>query len=90
MLPPKLGGPLGLLDANPNADVIFMAHVGLDGLARVRHLWDPSLVGRRIRVRLWRVRRDRIPEDRTRRTEWLFDEWSRVDRWVSENVETGS
>jgi 1-acyl-sn-glycerol-3-phosphate acyltransferase len=90
VLPPKLGGPLGLLDANPEADVLFIAHVGLDGLARVRHLWDRSLVGRRIQVGLWRIHRDRIPADRSKRVDWLFDEWSRVDRWIADRREAGS
>lgn len=87
VLPPKLGGPLGLIDANPEADVLIVAHVGLDGLARVRHLWDPSLVGREIRVKLWRVDHDRIPNDPAERAEWLFDEWARVDDWIAEQLE---
>jgi 1-acyl-sn-glycerol-3-phosphate acyltransferase len=90
VLPPKLGGPLGLLDANPDADALFVAHIGLDGLARVRHLWDRSLVGRRIQVKLWRVPRDQIPADRSKRAEWMFDEWSRIDRWIADRFEAGA
>lgn len=88
VLPPKLGGTLGLLEASPHADVLIVAHVGLEGLARVRHLLSRTLVGRRLQVKLWRVPRGTIPTERKRRAEWLFDEWARVDAWIGERDET--
>jgi 1-acyl-sn-glycerol-3-phosphate acyltransferase len=87
VLPPKLGGPLGLLEASPSADVLFVAHVGLDGLSRVRHLLDPNLVGRRLEIKIWRVARSRIPAKREERGEWLFEEWARVDEWIDERLQ---
>ncbi len=87
VLPPKLGGPLALLDASPEADALFVAHVGLEGLANVRDLFDPSLVGRKLQVRMWRVPRQKIPEERGARANWLFDQWARVDAWIGERLE---
>jgi 1-acyl-sn-glycerol-3-phosphate acyltransferase len=83
VLPPRLGGPLALLDPLTPCDVVIMAHVGLDGLATVKHLLDGTIVGGRIRVRFWRIPREQIPEDREARIDWLFDQWELVDRWIA-------
>ncbi len=82
VLPPKPGGPLGLLEANPAADVLFFGHVGLEGLATLRDVWRGGLVGRTIRVSLWRVERSHIPTSPSERLEWLYTEWSRMDAFV--------
>lgn len=82
-LPPRLGGPLALLDPFTPADVVVMAHVGLDGLATVKHLLDGTVIGSRIRVRFWRIPREEIPEGREARIDWLFDQWERVDDWIA-------
>jgi hypothetical protein len=82
VLPPKPGGPLGLLDASPDADVLFFGHVGLEGLATLRDVWRGGLVGRTIRVRLWRVQRAHIPSSAGERLEWLYTEWRRMDAFV--------
>jgi len=44
-------------------------------------------VGRQVNVRFWRVPADRIPEDPDARERWLFDQWSRIDAWLSERLE---
>lgn len=81
-LPPKLGGPLALLDAARNADVIFAAHSGLEGFATVKEMMSGSVVGRTIRVKFWRVKSADIPRTREQLVDWLFDEWRRVDDFV--------
>jgi 1-acyl-sn-glycerol-3-phosphate acyltransferase len=83
VLPPRLGGPIALLDPLTPCAVVFMAHVGLDGLATVKHLLDGTIVGGRIRVRFWRVPGDQIPEGTEARVDWLFDQWKLVDEWVA-------
>jgi 1-acyl-sn-glycerol-3-phosphate acyltransferase len=82
VLPPRTGGPLALLDAAPAADVLVVAHVGLEGVTHFRNAWRGDLTGRHIRVRLWRVPRSGIPAGREARVEWLFDAWERVDAWI--------
>jgi 1-acyl-sn-glycerol-3-phosphate acyltransferase len=82
VLPPHTGGALTLLEAAPGADVLVFAHAGLEGLARVSDLLAGHLVGRAIRVGLWRVPRAAIPRERAERERWLFAEWARVDAWV--------
>lgn len=85
VLPPRPGGTLTLLDAT-GADVVILAHVGLEGLARLRDLWRGTLVGTRVKVRFWRVYRSDIPADRAARVEWLFSIWAQMDDWIDEQV----
>ena len=80
-LPPKLGGALGLLDTAPDADVLIVAHRGLEGLANATDLLSGTVVGAKIQVRIWRVSADAIPSGEGRRR-WLFDWWKRVDDFV--------
>lgn len=82
VLPPRLGGPLNLLEHNEAADVVFCAHFGFDGVVDLRDFLRGSLVGRVVRVRFWRVPFASIPKTRDARTEWLFENWVRVDEWV--------
>jgi 1-acyl-sn-glycerol-3-phosphate acyltransferase len=82
VLPPRPGGALALLEAATDADVLFLAHTGLEGLANVSDLLGGWLIGRRIRVHLRRVPRNRIPEAADARLAWLQDEWERLDAWV--------
>jgi len=84
ILPPRPGGALGLLEANPGADVLFFAHAGFDGVATIWDLWAGKLVGATIRVLTWRVPYAEIPKDREGRLRWLAQNWQRVDAWVGE------
>lgn len=87
VLPPRLGGVLGLLERNTSADVVFCAHTGFEGVRRLGDLWNGVLVGRRIRIAFWRVAWADVPAGREERVAWLFDQWQRLDRWVGENQE---
>lgn len=85
LLPPRLGGPLALLESPTSADVVVMAHVGLEGLAEIKDLWDGQMVGRTVRVAFWRIPRLEIPQDREAQVEWLYRQWGRVDAWIDEH-----
>jgi 1-acyl-sn-glycerol-3-phosphate acyltransferase len=80
-LPPKPGGALTLLEAAPDADVIVIAHRGLEGLANVSDLLNGSVVGKTVEVSIWRIPAAEIPRGAERRR-WLFDLWKRVDEFV--------
>ncbi|MEK6303242.1 MAG: lysophospholipid acyltransferase family protein [Acidobacteriota bacterium] len=82
VLPPRLGGPLNLLECNEAADIVFCAHFGFDGVVDLRDFLRGSLVGRVVKVRFWRVPFPSIPPTRESRREWLFENWERVDEWV--------
>ncbi len=82
VLPPRLGGPLALLEAAPGVDVVFCAHVGFDGFAKVSDIWAGRLVGGSIRVRFWRHAAASIPAGEEARTAWLYERWQEVDDWI--------
>ncbi len=91
LLPPRLGGPLALLDAtrkteNP-VDVIFCAHVGFDGFETVGDIWRGGLVGRTISVRIERVPAAEIPADREGQIRWLYSHWQEMDDWIGAHRE---
>jgi 1-acyl-sn-glycerol-3-phosphate acyltransferase len=84
LLPPRLGGPLALLDEGDNAGVVVCGHVGLDGFEYISDIWAGGLVGTTVRVRFWRHERDEIPGDRDGRVAWLYARWQALDDWIGE------
>lgn len=84
VLPPRLSGPLALLDATDPADVVVMAHHGLDGFAHLQDIWAGGMVDTTIRVQFWRFPRAGIPTERSARVDWLYDVWTRVDEWIDQ------
>ena len=89
LLPPRPGGPLALLDAAPNADVLLLAHTGLEGLASLRELLAGQLLDREIRVQLWRVPAARIPDGAECRKRWLWARWAEIDAWIDAHIRAG-
>ena len=82
VLPPRKAGVLALLAGNPGADVVFVAHAGLDTVHNVASLMKGSLVGHTIEVEFWRVPWADIPTDDDARMAWIWEHWRKVDAWV--------
>jgi 1-acyl-sn-glycerol-3-phosphate acyltransferase len=82
VLPPRLGGPLALLDAGTEADVVVCGHVGLDGFEKVSDIWGGGLVGATVRVKFWRHPRAAVPAGERERIAWLYARWQELDDWV--------
>lgn len=82
LLPPRLGGPLALLEELGGTDVVFCGHVGFDGFERVSDIWSGELVGKTIAVTVWRCPGGEIPSDRDERVRWLYANWQRMDDWI--------
>jgi 1-acyl-sn-glycerol-3-phosphate acyltransferase len=85
VLAPRPGGFLAALDAAPDADVVLVAHTGLDHMLTIRDVWRELPMDKVIVMRWWQVPRDEIPSDREARIEWLFGWWERIDAWIAEN-----
>ncbi|MCB8914787.1 MAG: 1-acyl-sn-glycerol-3-phosphate acyltransferase [Thermoleophilales bacterium] len=87
LLPPRLGGPLAILDeARGGIDIVFCGHVGFEGLRTVADVMAGVLVGRHIKIRFWRFKGSEIPEGEMARTEWLYEKWQMIDDWVGEEL----
>ena len=85
VLPPHASGALAAIAACPQADVIFVAHTGLDRLVSVRDVWRGLLTDMEIRARWWRVPAASVPRSVSRDTQvtWLYDWWQRIDAWIT-------
>ena len=87
LLPPRTGGALSAIAACPDADVIFVAHAGLDRIVTVGDVWRNLRVDQAVRARWWRVPAAEVPRsaDHAAQERWLYDWWQRIDAWISQN-----
>jgi 1-acyl-sn-glycerol-3-phosphate acyltransferase len=87
LLPPRTGGALSAIAACPEADVIFVAHAGLDRLVSVADIWHSLPMDQVIRAKWWRVPVGEVPRaaDHEAQVRWLYDWWERIDTWISLN-----
>ncbi len=85
VLAPRPGGLLAALDAAPEADIVLVAHTGLDHLLTVADVWRELPMDKQIIMRWWRVPRNEIPDGRDDRIDWLFSRWEQIDRWIAEH-----
>jgi 1-acyl-sn-glycerol-3-phosphate acyltransferase len=82
LLPPRLGGTLALLQANPGLDLIFCAHTGFEGSSHFATLINGSWIGARIRISFWRVPAQQVPAEADAQRELLFTQWDRMQAEV--------
>jgi 1-acyl-sn-glycerol-3-phosphate acyltransferase len=84
LLPPRLGGPIVLLESARDADVVIFGHVGLDGFEYISDIWSGGLVGTTVRLKFWRFPAAEVPSDRDELIAWLYDRWQELDDWIGE------
>jgi len=77
LLPVRPGGTLALLDAEPECDLIFIGHHGLEGLSGLKDIWRGKLVGRTITVKFWR---EAPPHEN--KLAFVDACWKRLDDWL--------
>jgi 1-acyl-sn-glycerol-3-phosphate acyltransferase len=85
VLPPRPGEAFAAIAACPAADVIFVAHTGLDRLVSIRDVWQSLSGDILVRAHWWRVPAAGVPRDGDEETQlsWLYDWWQRVDAWIT-------
>ena len=85
VLPPRPAGTFAALAACPGADVIFVAHTGLDRLVSVRDVWRSLLTDVEVHARWWRVPSAAVPRaaGHDAQITWLYDWWEHVDAWIT-------
>ncbi|MEM7342009.1 MAG: 1-acyl-sn-glycerol-3-phosphate acyltransferase [Actinomycetota bacterium] len=82
LLPPKPAGTVALLATQPEADVVVLGHVGLEGVAQLAGLRTRLPLERPIVARWWVHPRSTVPSDPDGQVGWLNDQWLTLDRWV--------
>jgi len=87
LLPPRTGGALSAIAACPGADVIFVAHAGLDRIVTIGDVWRNLRIDQTIRAKWWRVPAAEVPRSAGHEAQvrWLYDWWQRIDIWISQN-----
>src|SRR6266536_208752 len=85
LLAPRTGATVAALAAAPGADVVFVAHTGLEDLVTVGDIWRSLPMEQVLKARWWRVPATEVPHGREAQVRWLYDWWARIDEWVAEN-----
>ena len=83
VMAPKPGGVLAALTTAEDADVVFVAHTGVEHMTTVLDVWREIPMDREIEMRWWLVPSDEVPPGKEERIDWLFEWWSRIDEWIS-------
>ncbi len=86
VLAPRPGGVVAALAAAPEADVLLVAHTGLEHMAGVADVWRELPTDKTITMRWWQVPAADVPRDPDAQVEWLYDWWSRIDAWIAERA----
>jgi len=89
VLPPRPRGTLAAIDAAPHADVVFVAHTGLERLSSMREVIAGVPMEHSVRMSWWLVRARDIPHGDDARIAWLYDWWERIDTWIQAHAEPG-
>jgi 1-acyl-sn-glycerol-3-phosphate acyltransferase len=83
VLPPHPDGLLAAIDAAPEADIVFVAHTGLDHLQTASDLWRAVPLRVPVEFTWWAVPAAEVPRQAEARVGWLQHHWSRIDDWVA-------
>jgi 1-acyl-sn-glycerol-3-phosphate acyltransferase len=83
LMPPRPGGVHAALAANPELEVVVVAHTGLDQLDSLADIWREIPQDKTLHMRWHAVPSSLVPHDMDGLTDWLFTEWERMDAWVS-------
>ena len=82
VLPAQPAGVFAAIDGAPHADVVFVAHTGLDHLQSVRQVWRGVPLTRTVEVAWWTIPTQRVPLGEEARLRWLQDNWAQIDAWI--------
>lgn len=82
VLPPRPAGALAAIEANPETDILFIAHTGLEHMSTVADLWRGLPMDRPVKVGWWLEPEEVVPADEDQRVDWLFAHWARIDDWI--------
>ena len=89
VLPPRRGGVSAALQAAPHADVVLVAHTGLEHLSTLGDLWDGLPMDSTVRMRWWFFAADDVPRDPAQLDAWLYARWAEMDSWLAAGPRPG-
>jgi 1-acyl-sn-glycerol-3-phosphate acyltransferase len=83
VLPPRPGGVAAAVTAAPHADVVFVAHTGLEHLSTVRDVWRGLPMDKTLHLRWWFVPAADVPREEEELAAWLYGWWETIDDWIA-------
>ncbi|MCH1434430.1 MAG: 1-acyl-sn-glycerol-3-phosphate acyltransferase [Acidimicrobiales bacterium] len=86
VLPPRPAGTLALMRGAPDADLVVLANVGVEGRSSIREIIDTITERRDIEVHAVRFPRAEIPTDEDLINSWLIERWVEMDDWIHHRV----
>ena len=86
LLPPRPAGTHSLMEGAPDADLILVAHEGMEAFGDLAAIRSNLPLDHPVRVRLWRIARADVPDDEDAFVTWLLDRWIDMDRWIQKRV----
>jgi len=84
VMAPKPGGVIAALTQARDADVVFVAHTGVEHMVTVLDVWRELPMDREIQMRWWIVPAAEVPIGDEERIDWLFAWWATIDDWIDE------
>jgi 1-acyl-sn-glycerol-3-phosphate acyltransferase len=90
LLPPQPAGVFAAIDAAPHADLVFVAHTGLDHMQSVRQVWRGLPLTHPVEVTWWSIPAERVPLPEDARLRWLHGNWAEIDAWISRSQQAES
>lgn len=90
LLPPQPAGVFAAIDSAPRADLVFVAHTGLDHMQSVRQAWNGIPLTRPVEVTWWSIPTERVPAQQEDRLRWLHRNWAEIDAWIERAQRTES
>lgn len=83
VLPPRPGGVQAALSAAPGADVLFVAHTGLESFSTLREVWTGLPMDTTLHLRWDFVPAAQVPRDPDEQVDWLYARWADLDAWIT-------
>jgi hypothetical protein len=64
-------------------DLLAAGERGLETFVKIASLLTGAVVGSTVRIKLWRIPASQIPSRDEDRLVWLYDQWTKVDAFVT-------
>lgn len=90
LLPPRPGGLSALMEGNPDADLIFLAHVGFEPFWSFRAIIQNVPFTEPVRVRTWRIPASDFGAAAGERMKFIDEQWQAMDDWIESAQTTRS
>ncbi len=89
-LPPLREGGVRLVEETPDADLVFIAHRGIDDVSAMSDLAKGYMTDATLEVWIWRVPAAQVPRREEEIREFLVDHWERIDRFIADGYDAVS